>query len=66
MKECRTCRQLFAGDDLRFCRFDGSPLTDATPPDEGTTILFPSGYLNEQFKHFEELRSRNESGKLYE
>jgi hypothetical protein len=67
MKECRTCRQLFADDDLRFCRFDGSPLiSKATPTDEDTTILFSSGYLNERLKQFEELRISSESGKLYE
>jgi len=62
MKECSKCRQLFAGDDLRFCRFDGAPLIDeATPHDEGTTILFSSGYLNDRFTQLEEQRRRSDS-----
>ena len=65
MKQCPKCRQVFAGPDLKFCRFDGSPLiSEATPPDEAATILFSSGYLNNRFTPLEELRRRSESGKL--
>jgi hypothetical protein len=46
MKQCPKCRQLFADRDLRFCRFDGSPLiSEAAPPDEAVTILFSTGQL---------------------
>jgi hypothetical protein len=61
MKECPKCRQLFAGDDLRFCRFDGSSLVEPTPPHEAATILFTTGHLNERFALLEELRRRSES-----
>ena len=67
MKQCPKCRQVFAGADLKFCRFDGSPLiSEATPPDEAATILFSSGYLNNRLTPLEELHRRSESGKLYE
>ena len=65
MKQCPKCRQLFADVNLKFCRFDGSPLiSEATPPDEAATILLSARYLNNQFIPLEELRGRNESGKL--
>jgi hypothetical protein len=64
MKQCVICRQLFADDNLRFCRFDGTPLVDeVVPPDERATILFTSGQLHDLF---EELRHKSGSGKLYE
>ena len=68
MKQCPKCRLLFAGRDLKFCRFDGSPLLSeiTTPSDEAATILFSTGHLNNRFTPLEELRRRNESGKLYE
>ncbi len=67
MKQCPKCRKVFAGVDLRFCRFDGSPLiSEATPPDEAVTILFSTGQLSNRIALFEELRRRSESGKLYE
>jgi hypothetical protein len=35
-----------------------------TPPDEAATILFSTGHLNNRFALLEELRHKNESGKL--
>lgn len=65
MKQCPKCRLKFAGADLRFCRFDGSPLiSESTPPDEAATILFSSGYLDNRSTQLDELHRRNESGKL--
>ena len=65
MKKCPKCQQLYADGDLRFCRFDGSSLiSETTPPDEAATILFSTGRLNNRFPPLEELRHRNESGKL--
>ena len=67
MKQCVKCRQLFAYENLRFCRFDGSPLIDeGVSPDEAATILFTSGDLCNLFPALEELRNKNTSGKLYE
>lgn len=68
MKRCPKCRQLFSGADLRFCRFDGSVLNSEiiTPLDEAETVIFSTGHLNKQLALLEELRHRNESGKLYE
>src|ERR1700754_3278486 len=55
MKQCVKCRLLYADENLRFCRFDGSPLVkEITPPEEAATILFTSGQLNHLI-----LRSRN-------
>ncbi|HKY45828.1 MAG TPA: hypothetical protein VJM50_22240 [Pyrinomonadaceae bacterium] len=64
MKECPKCRQLFADRNLRFCRFDGSPLIDEviTPPHEAATILFSTGQLNNRSTPLNELRRK--SGKL--
>jgi hypothetical protein len=65
MKECPTCRQLFADANLRFCRFDGSPLiSEAQPPDEAATIKFSTGQLDNRFTPLESLRLRSESEKL--
>jgi len=65
MKQCPKCRLKFAAADLRFCRFDGSPLiSESTPPDEAATILFSSEYLNNRSTQLDELHRRNESGKL--
>ena len=65
MKECPKCQQLYIDDELRFCRFDGSSLiSEAPPPEEAATILFSTGHLNDRFPPLEELRHRNESGKL--
>lgn len=67
MKQCVKCRQLFADKNLRFCRFDGSPLVDEiTPAQEATTILFTTEELNSRFPLVEELRRQHGSGKLYE
>ena len=67
MKQCPKCRQRYAGADLRFCRFDGSPLiSEGTPPDEAATILFSTGYLKNRITPFDELHRRSESGKLSE
>jgi hypothetical protein len=38
MKECPICRQVFADGNLRFCRYDGTPLVKAAPPDEALTM----------------------------
>ena len=63
MKQCVICRQLFADENLKFCRFDGSPLVnEGTPLDEAATILFTTGQLTAR----EELRRTDGSGKLYE
>ena len=65
MKQCPKCRQLFAGVDLRFCRFDGSPLISGTThPDEAVTMLFSTGHLNNQLTRLEELRHTSKSGSL--
>lgn len=66
MKQCPKCRQSFAGGDLRFCRYDGSPLINQTisPPDEAVTILFPTGPLNNQFAPLDGAHRRNKTGKL--
>lgn len=67
MKQCVKCRQLFADENLKFCRFDGSPLVNETaPPDEAATILFTTGQLNKLYPALEELRRTSGSGKLYE
>lgn len=67
MKQCVKCRLLYADENLRFCRFDGSPLvTEITPPEEAATILFTSGQLNQLYPALQELRRGNGSGKLYE
>lgn len=68
MKQCPECQKLFSGADLRFCRFDGSLLNGeiTMPLDEAATILFSTGHLSNRFAPLEEMRHRNESGKLYE
>ena len=67
MKQCPKCRQLFANDDLRFCRLDGSRLLSETLPlDEGPTMLLLPGHLINRFSSREELPPRSKSGKLYE
>ena len=67
MKQCVICRQSFADENLRFCRFDGSPLVnEVAPRDEAATILSTSEQLNDLFPTLEELRRTNNSGKLYE
>ena len=67
MKQCVKCRLLFADENLRFCRFDGSPLVkEITPPEEAATILFTTGQLNSLYPALQELRRANGSGKLYE
>lgn len=67
MKQCVKCRLLFADENLRFCRFDGSPLVkEIVPPEEAATILFTSGQLNNLYPALQELRRGNGSGKLYE
>lgn len=65
MKECPKCGQLFALDDLMFCRFDGSSLMkEVASAQEAATILFSTGHLNDRFTALEELRRRSESEKL--
>ena len=67
MKQCVKCGLLFADENLRFCRFDGSPLVkEITPPEEAATILFTSGQLKPLYPALEELRRTNGSEKLYE
>jgi len=68
MKQCPKCQQLFANDDLRFCRFDGSRLMSETMPldDEGPTMLLLPGQLINRFTPLDELPLRTKSGKLYE
>jgi len=67
MKQCPKCRLLYADENLRFCRFDGSALiSEGTPPDESATILFTTGHLNNRFIPLDELRRRSEAGKRYE
>jgi hypothetical protein len=67
MKQCVKCRLLYADENLRFCRFDGSPLVkEITPPEEAATILFTTGQLNHLYPALQELRRANGSGKLYE
>jgi hypothetical protein len=47
MKQCVKCQTLFADENYKFCRFDGSPLVkDTAAPDEAATILFNTGQLN--------------------
>ncbi|HEU0253926.1 MAG TPA: hypothetical protein VFR12_12905 [Pyrinomonadaceae bacterium] len=65
MKECPKCQQLFADRNLKFCRFDGSPLiNEATPLHEAATILFSTGQLNNRSTPLEELRRKSESQEL--
>ena len=46
MKECPTCRQLFADGNLCFCRYDGAQLINkAVHSDEALTIRFSTGDL---------------------
>lgn len=67
MKQCCICRQLFADENLKFCRFDGSALVnEVAGPDEAATILFTTEQLDILFPALEELRRTNNSGKLYE
>ena len=67
MKQCVKCRQLFADENLRFCRFDGTRLVnEVVPPEEAATMLFTSGQLNHLFPPHEELSRTEGSGKLYE
>ena len=67
MKQCVKCRHLFADENLRFCRFDGSPLFDeVTVPNEALTVLFTTEQLHDLFPALKELRRANQSGKLYE
>ena len=67
MKQCPKCQQLFANDDLRFCRLDGSRLMSETLPlDEGPTMLLLPGQLINRFTPLDEMQPRSKSGKLYE
>ena len=67
MKQCVKCGQVFADENLRFCRFDGSRLFDEVAlPDEASTLLFTTGKLNDLYPALKELRRANGSGKLYE
>jgi len=59
MKQCPTCRLTFADENLRFCRFDGTPLRPCVAPDEASTMLFSTGKLNERFGALQEMRRRN-------
>ena len=46
MKECPTCRLRFADGNLRFCRYDGTPLvTRCERADEAVTILLSTAEL---------------------
>lgn len=45
MKQCPTCRQPFAYDLLKFCRFDGARLV-TVDPDEAITMRFPPAQKN--------------------
>lgn len=64
MKRCPACRHLFADNDVRFCRFDGSSLmSEAQPPNEAATILFSTEQLNKRLTPREELCRESESGK---
>ena len=66
LKQCIKCQRVFAAN-LKFCRFDGSPLVnEVAPPDQGATILFTSEELTGLFSTLEELRHSNGSGKLCE
>lgn len=67
MKQCVKCRLVFADGNLKFCRFDGSPLIDeVTFPNEAETVLFTTGQLNDLYPALHELRRAHPSGKLYE
>ena len=67
MKQCMICRTLFADENLRYCRFDGSQLDEkAVRPDEAATILFTTEQLSNLLPALEELRPISGSGKLYE
>ena len=46
MKRCPTCDQLYEYQ-LRFCRFDGSPLNNTTWRDAPTMLLEPDQHLAE-------------------
>jgi len=47
MKECPNCRLVFTDGNLRFCRYDGTPLVSKTvPQDEVLTMrLLSKGKL---------------------
>jgi hypothetical protein len=67
MKQCVKCRQLFADENLRFCRFDGTRLVnEGVVSEEAATVLFTSEQLNHLFPPLEEISRTNGSGKLYE
>lgn len=67
MKQCVKCRTLYGDENLRFCRFDGSPLMDqVASPDEALTILFTTEQLADLYPALQELRHVGGSGKLYE
>jgi hypothetical protein len=59
MKECPTCRLLYDGN-LRFCRFDGSPLMNELRADEAVTISLPPGKLSNKFAQRELRRRKRE------
>lgn len=44
MKRCPTCDQLYEYQSLRFCRFDGSPLSNTTWRDAPTMLLDPDDH----------------------
>ena len=67
MKQCLICRTLFADENLKFCRFDGSQLSETVvKPDEAATILFTTEQLSQLLPALDELRPISGSGKLYE
>ena len=49
MKRCPTCQLLYGDERLKFCRYDGAPLTFEPPlPDEPPTMrLSPAGISRE-------------------
>ena len=50
MMQCVECRTVFADENLKFCRFDGSPLVrEVALPEEAATILFTTEQLSNLF-----------------
>ena len=41
MKRCPVCEKLYGYESLRFCRFDGARLVDATWSEAPTMLLSP-------------------------
>ena len=58
-KECPMCQQLFADENLRFCRYDGTQLVSRSArADEAVTIQLSTGRLREAAKRHRKRKAR--------